>query len=173
MADDNEYPHDEEESSRPLEEERLLTNWEKEAETEDENEELSALPASVSGTGQRHIRGRWILITLGFCTLALIASVGILLSLTRAIGEDQATTNPVKLPNDYVLDEGWDFDAGPRRRIFRWTIRDNVHNPDGVYRSMILINNQFPGPLIRANEGGKLLLLFSVLISLQCEHMQV
>lgn len=28
-----------------------------------------------------------------------------------------------------------------------------MHNPDGVFRPMILINYQFPGPLIEANEG--------------------
>ena len=55
--------------------------------------------------------------------------------------------------NDYLLDSHWDHQSPPQRREFSWTIKDHVYNPDGVYRSMILVNNQFPGPLVEANEG--------------------
>lgn len=54
---------------------------------------------------------------------------------------------------DYILDARWNFNAAPTRREYYWTIQDTVYNPDGVYRPMILINNQFPGPLIEVNEG--------------------
>lgn len=56
-------------------------------------------------------------------------------------------------PQDYILDPNWDFSAPPTKREYHWTIKDKDHNPDGVYRPMILINGQFPGPLIEANEG--------------------
>lgn len=56
-------------------------------------------------------------------------------------------------PNDYVLDSKWDSAAAPRRREFHWVVRDQVHNPDGVFRPMILVNNMFPGPLVEANDG--------------------
>lgn len=55
--------------------------------------------------------------------------------------------------NDYILDPEWDNAAPPRRREYTWTVRDHIHNPDGVYRPMILVSNQFPGPLIEVNEG--------------------
>ncbi|EMC94331.1 hypothetical protein BAUCODRAFT_46092, partial [Baudoinia panamericana UAMH 10762] len=55
--------------------------------------------------------------------------------------------------NDYVLDTEWDYEASPQRREYTWTVKDQVHNPDGIYRQMILINNQYPGPLIEVNEG--------------------
>lgn len=55
--------------------------------------------------------------------------------------------------NDYILDPNWDFQAPPQRRKYTWVIRDQENNPDGVYRPMILVNNQFPGPLIEVNEG--------------------
>ncbi|KAF2721881.1 multicopper oxidase [Polychaeton citri CBS 116435] len=55
--------------------------------------------------------------------------------------------------NDYILDRNWDFDAAPQRREYDFVVRDQMHNPDGVWRLMILVNNQFPGPLIEANEG--------------------
>ncbi|KAJ2897955.1 laccase precursor [Zalerion maritima] len=55
--------------------------------------------------------------------------------------------------SEYTLDSSWDFSAKPSARKYRWTISDAILNPDGVHRPMILINNQFPGPLVRANEG--------------------
>lgn len=58
--------------------------------------------------------------------------------------------------NDYVLDPNWDHQAPPQTRKYTWTIRDQEHNPDGVYRPMILVNSQYPGPLIEVNEGDKI-----------------
>lgn len=57
------------------------------------------------------------------------------------------------LHDDYILDPNWNFNAEPTRREYRWIVKDHVHNPDGVYRPMMLINRQFPGPLIECNEG--------------------
>ena len=58
--------------------------------------------------------------------------------------------------NDYILSPDWKYEAAPTTREYQWTIRDTEHNPDGVYRPMILINDQFPGPLIRCNEGDRI-----------------
>ncbi|UKZ51750.1 hypothetical protein TrVGV298_005514 [Trichoderma virens] len=55
--------------------------------------------------------------------------------------------------SEYVLSPSWDFGAAPTTREYHWTIVDGRLNPDGVYRPMILINNQFPGPLVECNEG--------------------
>ncbi|QDS68826.1 hypothetical protein FKW77_006493 [Venturia effusa] len=57
----------------------------------------------------------------------------------------------------YLLHQNWNFDAPPQDRHFHWTITDKIINPDGVYRPMILINEQFPGPLIRVNEGDRII----------------
>ncbi|KAL0942929.1 l-ascorbate oxidase [Colletotrichum truncatum] len=56
-------------------------------------------------------------------------------------------------PADYVLDSSWDFASAGRVREYHWKIQDAIFNPDGIFRPMILINNQFPGPLIECNEG--------------------
>lgn len=56
----------------------------------------------------------------------------------------------------YVLDPGWDVEASPAMREFHWTITDAVLNPDGVYRPMMLINNQYPGPLVECNKGDRI-----------------
>lgn len=59
-------------------------------------------------------------------------------------------------PDHYVLDPSWNIDAPNRVREYKWTIRDIVGNPDGVFRPMLTINGLFPGPMIECNEGDTL-----------------
>lgn len=80
----------------------------------------------------------------------------------RAPAPTQAPTRPrlppprLRDPADYVLD-AWDRATPPTTREFRWTIRDARLNPDGVFRPMMmLINGQFPGPLVECNDGDTL-----------------
>ena len=54
---------------------------------------------------------------------------------------------------EYMLDPEWDFEAEPALREYTWIVTETEHNPDGVYRPMMVINNQFPGPLVEVNEG--------------------
>ena len=70
-------------------------------------------------------------------------------------GKRPGTNNerpPVISPSNYVLSNDWTIDVNPTRREYEWVVTDVEFNPDGVYRPMMVINNQFPGPLIRANE---------------------
>ena len=60
--------------------------------------------------------------------------------------------------SDYILDPAWNFHTPPRVREYKWSIVNRVGNPDGVYRPMLMINGQFPGPLIEANEGDTLVI---------------
>ncbi|KAF1350084.1 putative multicopper oxidase, type 1 [Delphinella strobiligena] len=53
----------------------------------------------------------------------------------------------------YVLASDWDFSSVPKLREYTWNLTETEYNPDGVYRPMLVINNQFPGPLIEVNEG--------------------
>jgi FtsP/CotA-like multicopper oxidase with cupredoxin domain len=61
-----------------------------------------------------------------------------------------------KQQDAYLLDPQWDYDSPSTTRHYHWTIEDTIRNPDGVYRPMILINGQFPGPIIECNEGDTL-----------------
>lgn len=54
---------------------------------------------------------------------------------------------------DYILASDWDFQAPPQERHYDWTILEKEGNPDGVFKPMMTINGQFPGPLIEVNEG--------------------
>ncbi|MCJ1419275.1 hypothetical protein MMC32_005629 [Xylographa parallela] len=65
----------------------------------------------------------------------------------------RAALDAAEPPQGYTLDRYWEFDAPPRRREYWWTIENIELNPDGVYKSMVVINGQFPGPMIRCNEG--------------------
>ncbi|KAJ4145088.1 hypothetical protein LMH87_003948 [Akanthomyces muscarius] len=76
--------------------------------------------------------------------------------------EPQPTTTPqheipssprLRDPSEYILDMSWDHDAAPTTREYNWTITNADLNPDGVYRPMYLIDNQFPGPLVECNDG--------------------
>ena len=83
--------------------------------------------------------------------LLVIIVTFVILLLTMRRGHGVALEAVVT--NDYLLDPRWDASSPPQRREYFWTIRDVMHNPDGVFRPMIVVNNQYPGPLIEANEG--------------------
>ncbi|EXJ58514.1 hypothetical protein A1O7_05940 [Cladophialophora yegresii CBS 114405] len=60
---------------------------------------------------------------------------------------------------DYTLDTAsWDFHAPPTTREYKFTLSEVQLSPDGVFRTMIAINGRFPGPLIRANMGDRLII---------------
>ncbi|KAK4078579.1 CAZyme family AA1 [Trichoderma aggressivum f. europaeum] len=67
--------------------------------------------------------------------------------------EEMPSMPKLRNVSEYVLSPSWDFDAAPTTREYHWTIVDGRLNPDGIYRPMILINNQFPGPLVECNQG--------------------
>ncbi|CZR51745.1 related to laccase precursor [Phialocephala subalpina] len=60
-------------------------------------------------------------------------------------------------PSEYNLDMDWDINAAPTTRIFNITVSEIQAAPDGVVRTMLVMNGQFPGPLIRVNEGDRVL----------------
>ncbi|KAI5919516.1 multicopper oxidase-domain-containing protein [Camillea tinctor] len=62
-------------------------------------------------------------------------------------------TTTRRADSDYILDPDWDFQAPNQVRSYDWTITDQEGNPDGIFKPMMMINNQFPGPLMEINEG--------------------
>lgn len=88
---------------------------------------------------------------------ALIGPCGFLNATDCLLEEQQQKPTGFRRPQtDYILDPKWDFKAKPTTRHYRFTVSDMEVNPDGVYRPMILINGQFPGPLIECNDGDRL-----------------
>jgi FtsP/CotA-like multicopper oxidase with cupredoxin domain len=107
-----------------------------------------------TGSGARP-RNRRAFIWWTICTAATIVCLATALwALIRNADPKSGHTARAEITsNDYILDPKWDHAASPQRREYEFTVRDHMHNPDGIYRPMILVNNQYPGPLIEANEG--------------------
>ncbi|KAI4717717.1 putative multicopper oxidase, type 1 [Aureobasidium sp. EXF-10727] len=66
--------------------------------------------------------------------------------------QPQSTVGATPPRDEYLLDPAWEYGAAPTTRQYHWTLTETELNPDGVWRPMLLINNQFPGPLIEVNE---------------------
>ncbi|GAA5908699.1 hypothetical protein JCM5296_002680 [Sporobolomyces johnsonii] len=56
-------------------------------------------------------------------------------------------------PSELRLSPTWNISDVPRIREHYWTISEATGAPDGFERTMLVVNDQFPGPLIEANEG--------------------
>lgn len=156
--------------------ERLFSSEEKRS-TEDESEDNSARDALL-GTSrdeeQHELRKRscraWfsvrniLIVVLGilFLLMVLAQAFGFKLPHSHHLPESQTIVSDVQRtgfrrpPSDYILDPSWNYGAMRTTRKYHWTIADEEVNPDGVYRQMILIDGQFPGPLVECNEGDTL-----------------
>lgn len=119
---------------------------------EDDKETLKA--DEYDGLSLERRRRKW-------CRLGLFGAIGIVLSAAIAVflihlysqklrGEGSTFR---RQSSDYTIDPDWDYDASPMRREYNWVITDITANPDGVFRPMMVINGQFPGPMIVCNEG--------------------
>ncbi|KAI0490166.1 multicopper oxidase-domain-containing protein [Xylaria cf. heliscus] len=115
----------------------------------------------AQATPQTHKTGWLFASFFAVSVAAFFALASLLLSLSPVPPDiesqaDGHSSPPPKLshPGDeYVLDPSWDFSAPSQVREYEWTITDGEGSPDGVHRPMMLINNQFPGPLIEINEN--------------------
>lgn len=94
--------------------------------------------------------------------LGLFGLVGLLVLTAAAVAlnyfyheetEQDGASNFRRPSSDYVISADWDYDAPPTVREYHWIISDITANPDGVFRPMMVINGQFPGPMIVCNEG--------------------
>ena len=135
-ADERDPKHSEDVSSwansEDAEDQQLLQEWKLE-------EDAGESPKSSQWIRRWVLR--WPIIVGTIVLLAAFIVAGYLLTRTdESLGGVQT--------NDYVLNSRWNVQSPPQRREFHWTIKDHVFNPDGIFRPMILVNNQFPGPLI-------------------------
>lgn len=101
---------------------------------------------------RKHWRLFWWLAILAIIAACIAATTAWYTIYHRQRDDLQSNHSGVQT-NDYILDPDWDYLAPPKRREFSWSVRDHVHNPDGIFRPMILVNDMYPGPCIEANEG--------------------
>jgi FtsP/CotA-like multicopper oxidase with cupredoxin domain len=112
------------------------------------------------GEGARYHkpRRRWIrTFAIAFLLVCTLITLVHLVATHREHDQTVFTASArLRLEEDYILDDEWNFNAAPTTREYTWVIEDHELNPDGVYRPMILINSTFPGPLIECNEGDEI-----------------
>ncbi|KAK5123397.1 hypothetical protein LTR85_002829 [Meristemomyces frigidus] len=127
-------------------EQRLLGRW-----AEQDGEKLVGGDGSV-GKCRRRGWATWVAIAAAIAVALVVTIYAVLGSPQKTRDEDGDFFSGIQT-NDYILDPQWDTYASPQRREYTWTVRDEVHNPDGIYRPMMLVNHQYPGPLVEVNEG--------------------
>lgn len=103
----------------------------------------------------RKRRRRWWRLGLfGLVGLLILTAVAVALNYFYLQETGGEAVSAFRRPSsDYIIDSAWDYDAPPTVREYHWTISDITANPDGVFRPMMVINGQFPGPMIVCNEG--------------------
>ncbi|KAJ4397097.1 hypothetical protein N0V93_001321 [Gnomoniopsis smithogilvyi] len=149
-------------SSKEIELEEQLPDQEKIQSTEDEQTER-LLPGGGSDNHvhpedvgiSRKPQRRWLRKALtGLAGVVLFSIAIFLLSLYSASNSEDRVLRSFRKPSsDYIIPPDWDYDSPPRARYYHWTITDITANPDGVFRPLLVINGQFPGPMIVCNEG--------------------
>lgn len=141
------------------EEERLSSSDDRDVSHGQDDEELELLgnwqqekvePETAASYTRRRIPV--FALPLALCLAAVVLGIVLVVLLRMAFGLNPSTLSTVYF-NDYVLDPDWDFDSPSQRREYNWVIQNHLHAPDGIVRPMILVNRQFPGPLVEANEG--------------------
>jgi FtsP/CotA-like multicopper oxidase with cupredoxin domain len=138
---------------------------------EDDQEERLLSGGDIEASGdvaykvEWHVRTGWVVfgtilaVALSFTALVLFTKLIIVgNNENEDIGEIKGIGNFRRPASDYILDPDWDFNAAKKVRSYNWQIIDIVGNPDGVFRPMLTINGQFPGPLIECNEGDTLII---------------
>lgn len=111
------------------------------------------------------------------CILALALGLGLGLGLKHKhkAQSETATTNAnlvpgataanlAFIPRDQLVDPSqltlrptWDRYAPPQDRVFNWTLTQVLSNPAGVTKQLRLVNGLYPGPLIEANIGDRVI----------------
>jgi FtsP/CotA-like multicopper oxidase with cupredoxin domain len=151
--------------------ERNVDAVEMEEREDGHEQEQRLLAGDVENAGDVEYRVEWHLRTgwavagsvlsavLVFCALIIFTKLFIVNNtLSEGIDTPSQTATFRRPAADYVLDPTWDFNEPSRVREYHWTVVDIEGNPDGVFRPILSIGGQFPGPMIECNEGDTLVI---------------
>ncbi|KAF9550256.1 hypothetical protein EC957_001163 [Mortierella hygrophila] len=59
-------------------------------------------------------------------------------------------------PSEFLLSKNFSIIQTPTTRYYEWNISQQTIAPDGLERPMLLVNGMFPGPLVEANTGDRI-----------------
>ncbi|QRV84901.1 Multicopper oxidase [Ceratobasidium sp. AG-Ba] len=63
------------------------------------------------------------------------------------------TVTATPVPSQLILSSDFVITDVPATRTYNWVVATATGSPDGYYRPMLVVNGQYPGPMIEANEG--------------------
>ncbi|KAF9217103.1 hypothetical protein BGZ59_006417 [Podila verticillata] len=59
-------------------------------------------------------------------------------------------------PSQFLLSKNFSITSSATTRYYEWNITQQTIAPDGLERQMLLVNGMFPGPLVEANTGDRI-----------------
>ncbi|KAI6762518.1 hypothetical protein HG530_008498 [Fusarium avenaceum] len=138
--------HDEE-AHALLEEHELYSE---DTSVQDGKTSLPTYPALSSHFLTRSCTVRWI---AAFIVVSLLSVFGAIITSHGA--REQFSENGQDTPLAYRLLAQEHISRPPTTLIFSWNITAGLRSPDGVEKRVYLVNDEFPGPLIEARSGDR------------------
>ncbi|EGU84191.1 hypothetical protein FOXB_05300 [Fusarium oxysporum f. sp. conglutinans Fo5176] len=96
---------------------------------------------------------RWI---TALIVVALLSAIGVVVVLHGPLSNQLSDDATGHL--GYRLHPQSHASRPPTTQSFNWTITAGTRSPDGVEKRVYLVNNEFPGPLIEARSGDRLVI---------------
>ncbi|CAE7189797.1 unnamed protein product [Rhizoctonia solani] len=88
-----------------------------------------------------------------FLCPAALGALASLFGLAAAQTTTAASSTVTQALSQLKLSSDFEITNVPATRTYDWTVATATGSPDGYYRPMLVINGQYPGPTIEANEG--------------------
>ncbi|KAG0003434.1 hypothetical protein BGZ79_000893 [Entomortierella chlamydospora] len=104
---------------------------------------------------QKWTARRIILGAAVFVVIVLGLSLGLGLGLKKH-HDDSSLSNSWNDASQFLLSKSFNITREPTTRYYDWTLSQQTIAPDGLERPMLLVNGMFPGPLIEANTGDRI-----------------
>ncbi|KAG8220174.1 multi-copper oxidase laccase-like protein [Butyriboletus roseoflavus] len=94
---------------------------------------------------------------VGGVVVGVIAAVALALGLGLGLGLKKNNTKYVATNSTFLLDPTFNITSTPTTRYYEWVVEEMTGSPNGFERTMLVVNGQFPGPLIEVNSGDELI----------------
>ncbi|CAE6488885.1 unnamed protein product [Rhizoctonia solani] len=88
-----------------------------------------------------------------FLRPAALGALAGFFGLAAAQTTTSATATVTQAVSQLTLSSDFEITDVPVTRTYDWTVATATGSPDGYYRPMLVVNGQYPGPTIEANDG--------------------
>ncbi|KAG0214798.1 hypothetical protein BGX28_001433 [Mortierella sp. GBA30] len=105
---------------------------------------------------QKRILRRAILTVTILIVITLALVFGLVYGLRSRHSKGPVFTEAWNNPSEFVLSKNFTNTKTPTTRYYDWTVSQQTIAPDGLDRPMLLVNGMFPGPLVEANTGDRI-----------------